>query len=207
MADIKISAMAEATQEELTDSGLLASSVVDETSTTGYTTRKTTLAKLAAYILNTFGSLSLAGVAQTVKAAIDALHTSVTSHTDLLGSTSISGIGGGTVTGAISALNSDLAQSLVKRRLSSNVPIAINMASNVRGMILFSGAAADRCGIYGIATTTAGVAYAFDLIASSRVTFDTNTANKIIVTPTMALSMLVIPFGAGITVDDNGITP
>lgn len=110
MSDIKVSALTEATQNELTDSALTLASVVDANSSTGFSSRKSTLAKLATYILNTFSGLSLGGVTRTVKAAIDATQTTVASHTSTLGSTSISGVGDGTVTGAISSLNSDLAQ-------------------------------------------------------------------------------------------------
>lgn len=68
----------------------------------GGTTGKHTLAKVAEYAVNAFET-TLGGISRTVKTAIDAIQT-------LLGSTSISGIGDGTVTGAISSLNSDLAQ-------------------------------------------------------------------------------------------------
>lgn len=66
----------------------------------GGTTGKHTLAKVAEYAVNAF-EITLGGISRTVKTAIDAIQT-------LLGSTSISGIGDGTVTGAISSLNSDL---------------------------------------------------------------------------------------------------
>lgn len=102
-ASYKISELTEATQAELTNDGLLVASVVDGNSSTGFSTRKTLLSRLASYALNTF-TMALGGTTRTVKSAIDSIQT-------LLGSTSISGIGGGTVTGAISALNSDLAKS------------------------------------------------------------------------------------------------
>lgn len=66
----------------------------------GGTTGKHTLAKVAEFAVNAFET-TLGGISRTVKTAIDAIQT-------LLGSTSISGIGDGTVTGAISSLNSDL---------------------------------------------------------------------------------------------------
>lgn len=68
----------------------------------GGTTGKHTLAKIAEYAVSAF-EITLGGISRTVKTAIDAIQT-------LLGSTSISGIGDGTVTGAISSLNSNLAQ-------------------------------------------------------------------------------------------------
>lgn len=67
----------------------------------GGTTGKHTLTKIANFAVNAF-TLSLGGVTRTVKAAIDAFQT-------LLGSTDIIGVGDGTVTGAISSLNNDLA--------------------------------------------------------------------------------------------------
>lgn len=70
----------------------------------GGTTGKHTLAKVAEYAVNAF-EITLGGISRTVKTAIDAIQT-------LLGSTSISGIGDGTVTGAISSLSSDLAVSV-----------------------------------------------------------------------------------------------
>lgn len=99
---IKINALPDA--GELTENDVLA---LDK-ETTGNTV-KSSFQRLATWALSTF-TLSLGSVTRTVKAAIDALQTSVTSHSNLLGSTSISGIGGGTVTGAISSLNSDLSK-------------------------------------------------------------------------------------------------
>lgn len=81
MADVKVSALSEATQSELTDSALALASVVDGNSSTGFASRKSTFAKLASYVLNTFSGLSLGGVTRTVKAAIDAIQTTVASHT------------------------------------------------------------------------------------------------------------------------------
>ena len=71
----------------------------------GGTTGKHTLTKIANFAVNAF-TLSLGGVTRTVKAAIDAFQT-------LLGSTDISDVGDGTLTGAVSALNSDLAKYVV----------------------------------------------------------------------------------------------
>lgn len=67
----------------------------------GGTTGKHTLAKVAEFAVNAF-EITLGGISRTVKTAIDAIQT-------LLGSTSISGIGDGTVTGALSTMNGSLA--------------------------------------------------------------------------------------------------
>lgn len=78
MADsIKVSALMESTDQEMTDGGLVLNSIEDAGSSTGYASRKTPLSRLANYVLNKFASLSLAGAAQTVKAAIDAVFNTV----------------------------------------------------------------------------------------------------------------------------------
>lgn len=78
------------------------------------TTSKFTLSQMAEYIVNGFNSLSLGGVVQTVKAAIDAVATSVstlastvTSHTTLLGNSAM-GTTATTVTGAIAEVVGDV---------------------------------------------------------------------------------------------------
>lgn len=74
MADgIKISALTEATDAQTVDGNLLETAVVDSSSSTGFSSKKTTFSRFANYILNKFAGLSLAGESQTVKDAIDGI--------------------------------------------------------------------------------------------------------------------------------------
>lgn len=82
--DVKIS--------ELADVSELTSDSVSPTSQSG-TTKKFSMSQLANYVINIFSGLSLAGVTQTVKSAIDAIHNKI-------GTTSM-GTEATTVTGAI----------------------------------------------------------------------------------------------------------
>lgn len=109
MADnyMRFSEATEATDAQMTDAGLMAVSVVDQSSASGYSTKRTPLSRLGNYILNKYAALQLGGVARTVKAAIDAI-------TSLLGSSNM-GTTATTVTAAIaehedeiSALNNSL---------------------------------------------------------------------------------------------------
>ena len=73
----------------------------------GGSTKKFSPSQMASYILNTFSSLSLGGVVRTVKAAIDAIATTVASHTTLLGDSTM-GTTATTVTGAIAEHEGDI---------------------------------------------------------------------------------------------------
>lgn len=76
MADgVKISSLAEATDAQMTDAGLVETAVADTGSSTGFSSKKASFGRLAGYILNKFSGLSLAGASQTVKAAIDKVFT------------------------------------------------------------------------------------------------------------------------------------
>ena len=76
MADgVKISSLAEATDAQMTDAGLIETAVADTGSSTGFSSKKSSFGRLAGYILNKFSGLSLAGASQTVKAAIDKVFT------------------------------------------------------------------------------------------------------------------------------------
>lgn len=79
MADsVKISALPASTDAQMTDAGLIETAVADTSSSTGFTSKKSTLARLATYILNKFTGLSLAGSSQTVKSALDSLNSNLT---------------------------------------------------------------------------------------------------------------------------------
>lgn len=97
----------------------------------GGTTGKHTLAKIAEYAVSAF-EITLGGISRTVKTAIDAIQT-------LLGSTSISGIGDGTVTGAISSLNSDLAktQSIPYSIFQNRVTFTMGFAYQITDRLVF----------------------------------------------------------------------
>lgn len=79
MADgVKISSLAEATDAQMTDAGLIEAAVADTGSSTGFSSKKASLSRFAGYILNKFSGLSLAGSTQTVKSALDSLNSSLT---------------------------------------------------------------------------------------------------------------------------------
>lgn len=71
------------------------------------TTKKFSMTTLANYLLNTFNSLSLGGTARTVKAAIDAIHTSLSSLLTKVGNVTM-GTTATTITGAIAEHESDI---------------------------------------------------------------------------------------------------
>lgn len=96
--DIKISALPSATEVTGND---------ESPGVQSGSTKKFTMSQISEYILNTFSSLSLGGVARTVKAAIDAIATTVTSHTTLLGNSTM-GTTATTVTGAIAEHETDI---------------------------------------------------------------------------------------------------
>lgn len=74
---IKSSGLREATDAEMTANALITTAVVDQSASTGYTSKKTPFSKLANYILNKYSALSLGGAARTVKAAIDDIESRV----------------------------------------------------------------------------------------------------------------------------------
>lgn len=79
MADgVKISSLTEATDAQMTDAGLIETAVSDTGSSTGFSSKKASLSRLAGYILNKFSGLSLAGSTQTVKSAFDSLNGNLT---------------------------------------------------------------------------------------------------------------------------------
>lgn len=83
MADgIKISALTEATDAQTVDGNLLETAVVDSSSSTGFSSKKTPISRLAKYVLDKYTGLSLGGVTRTVKTAIDALQTDVDKKAD-----------------------------------------------------------------------------------------------------------------------------
>ena len=71
------------------------------------TTKKFTMTQLGSYILGAFSGLSLGGVAQTAKAAIDAVTTALSNLSDLVGNTAM-GTTATTVTGAIAEHEGDI---------------------------------------------------------------------------------------------------
>ena len=99
----------------------------------GGTTGKHTLAKVAEFAVNAFET-TLGGISRTVKTAIDAIQT-------LLGSTSISGIGDGTVTGALSTMNGSLANigETESAYLASTASIPSGTATGVASITLSPG--------------------------------------------------------------------
>ena len=70
-------------------------------------TKKFSMTQLGSYILDGFSGLSLGGVAQTAKSAIDALATALTTLSDFIGNTSM-GTTATTVTGAIAEHEGDI---------------------------------------------------------------------------------------------------
>ena len=120
--DIKISALPSAT--EVTGN--------DESPGVQYgSTKKFSMSQISEYILNAFSSLSLGGVVRTVKAAIDAIATTVASHTTLLGDTTM-GTTATTVTGAIAEHETDIT-TLNSNKISSGVH---NGTTNSNGIIV-----------------------------------------------------------------------
>ncbi len=71
------------------------------------TTKKFTMTQLGSYILGAFSGLSLGGVLQTAKAAIDAVTTALGNLSDLVGNTAM-GTTATTVTGAIAEHEGDI---------------------------------------------------------------------------------------------------
>lgn len=88
-------------------SGASSSGTDEFPATQSGTTQKFTLAKMAEYIVNGFNSLSLGGIAQTVKSAIDTVTTALGNLSDLVGNTAM-GTTATTVTGAIAEHEGDI---------------------------------------------------------------------------------------------------
>lgn len=124
---------------------------------TGSVTNKVTISQIANFVVGTYTTL-VAGATQTIKAAINAVksqlttlqnHTGLTSISgsgkstisELLGNTSISSIGNGTVTGALSSLNNNLANigDTATDYLSSTMSIPNATATGVASISLSAG--------------------------------------------------------------------
>ena len=86
------------------------------------TTKKFTMTQLGSYILGAFSGLSLGGVLQTAKAAIDAVTTALGNLSDLVGNTAM-GTTATTVTGAIAEHEGDITS------LNNNLQIKIKSYS------------------------------------------------------------------------------
>lgn len=122
------------------------------------TTKKFSMTTLANYLLNTFNSLSLGGTARTVKAAIDAIHTSLSSLLAKVGNVTM-GTTATTVTGAIaehesdiSSINASLSQLIITREVQSNsVTIAANAIGAASINCAYDGYA--LLGVIGISTS------------------------------------------------------
>lgn len=72
--------------------------------------RITTMIKNVRYLYSRQGTTAMGTTATTITGAIAEHETDITATNALMGDTSISGIGGGTVTGAISTINSSLSK-------------------------------------------------------------------------------------------------
>lgn len=127
MADsVKISALPASTDAQMTDAGLIETAVADSSSSTGFTSKKSTLARLATYILNKFTGLSLAGSSQTVKSALDSLNSN---KADLYSGTSLT-----------SSNNLDNVKTAGNYRISNASSIPQNAPENSRGrMYVYDG--------------------------------------------------------------------
>ena len=110
MADdkIKLSGMTEATDTQMTDNAIIQVAVTEQNSSTGFLTRKSTLARLANYILNKHDLVNLAGLTQTVKSAFQSVLDKITGIAETIGDEPM-GTTATTVTGAIAEHETDIA--------------------------------------------------------------------------------------------------
>lgn len=103
------------------------------------TTKKFSMTTLANYLLNTFNSLSLGGTARTVKSAIDAIHTSLSSLLDKVGNVTM-GTTATTITGAIAEHEGDITTidaSLSVQSSGQITPTASNVTSSSANLIFY----------------------------------------------------------------------
>lgn len=86
--------------------------------------RITTMIKNVRYLYSRQGNTALTTTATTITGAINEHETDITATNTLMGDTSISDIGGGTVTGAISSLNSSLTDTFVTKNYTASANIS-----------------------------------------------------------------------------------
>ena len=150
------------------------------------TTKKFTMTQLGSYILGAFSGLSLGGIAQTVKSAIDSIAT-------LLGNSSM-GTTATTVTGAIAEHESDITS------LNNNLNFAIDTKSaSTYTVAANSGAYADidvtKSGYHPIAilgfdtqnTNALFISIRFLSTTTARVWVRNVSGSSITVTPTLTI--------------------
>jgi len=111
MADdrIKVSGMTEATDTQMTDDAIIQVAVTEQSASTGFLTRKSTLARLANYILNKHNLVNLAGLTQTVKSAFQSVLDKINEIVEAIGDEPM-GTTATTVTGAIAEHESDISE-------------------------------------------------------------------------------------------------
>lgn len=116
----------------------------------------------------------------------------------LLGSTSISGIGNGTVTGALSILNGKTAELVAFRRanIANNATDSVSIANSNKGLLIVSGGGLTGRGVYIVYCSSTGGVAKTDVLAASGVALNLNTANRITFTNTSGayISALLIEF-------------
>ena len=93
---------------------------------------------------------------------------SLNNDLSILGNTSISGIGNGTVTGAISTLNTKFdGVSFVGKNISANSTLTVTVPNNYRGIIFTCASPAGVMSIWGIMASSSGGVTARQIVAAS----------------------------------------
>lgn len=138
--------------------------------------RITTMMKNVRYLYNILGSSTFSTVASTVTGAIGntALGTTATTlsgaiaeHESDIGNTDISSIGNGTVTGAISKLNSNINKtSVVKKNIAANSTLAVTVPNNYRGIAFTCASPAAVMSVWGIMAASNGGVTARQIVAA-----------------------------------------
>ena len=141
MADdrIKVSGMTEATDTQMTDDAIIQVAVTEQSASTGFLTRKSTLARLANYILNKHNLVNLAGLTQTVKSAFQSVLDKINEIVEAIGDEPM-GTTATTVTGAIAEHESDISElnSKTTYLLLAATSASTTISANTSAVVNFS---------------------------------------------------------------------
>ena len=177
------------------------------------TTKKFTMTQLGSYILGAFSGLSLGGVLQTAKAAIDAVTTALGDLSDFIGNTAM-GTTATTVTGAIAEHGGDITtlnNNLKSIRTNSMVHfVAFSIVNGqsyaiqdngdgLRGLLIVNSGTVSLRGMYLFGIVSAGTANYNAILTPTSTNFSITTGNhQLIVTndsSTTAQCILMITTG------------
>ena len=100
---------------------------------------------------------------------------------------------------AIEGIIPNKADCIIVSTSTSNTSFILYLKNGSRAVMLSSGPGSNRSGAWGIGTNASGNPYAYNIVSSSQVTFDTSVTNTITINCSVANSFIILPMIGEIT--------